>query len=88
MTSVHSDEPSDVISDQCLEASNAHGEELLNSLLDSFDDMEEDGLDPLAVVFHLWVSFIYLLMQSGWTEKDLQENLTHHANNQDVEGHA
>jgi hypothetical protein len=49
--------------------------------------MEEDGLDPIAVVYALWVSFIYVLTEAGWKPDELAKDLAHHAHNNDVEGH-
>ena len=81
-------EPQEVdVSDEVIAASNEHGEILFDELLEHFGEMEDDGLDPICVVYHLWIAFIYVLVQHGWTHKDLAKDLAHHANN-DVEGHA
>lgn len=76
------------ISEEVIEASNAHGDVLFDELVEHFDDMLDEGLDPIAVVYHLWVSFIYVLVAHGWTHADLAKDLAYHANNDDVEGHA
>lgn len=84
-------EPQEVdVSDKVIEASNAHGEVLFSELTEQFDEMLDDGLDPIAVVFHLWISFIYVLAEAGWTMEDLLKEVKYHRANSDmdVEGHA
>lgn len=76
------------VSQEVIDASNEHADVLFSELTEHFDEMEEDGLDPIAVVYSLWVTFIYVLVAHGWTHQDLAKDLAHHANNNDVEGHA
>lgn len=76
------------VTDEVIKASNDRGEEIFASLVDELcEEAEEDGTDPVSVIYALWVSFIYVLREAGWTPEDLAKDLSHHANNSDVEGH-
>jgi len=75
------------VSQEVIDASNEHADELFASLAGDFGEMEEEGLDPIAVVYALWISFTYVLVEAGWKPEELAKDLAHHAHNHDVEGH-
>lgn len=42
------------------------------------DDIPDD-VDPIGVLYSLWVNITHLLADAGWTGEDLARDVQHHA---------
>ena len=64
------------ISDAEINAATERGTELCDELL---EELTEENLDPIAMVFSIWVGLLHVLLNSGWTEKELIREVSTHA---------